>query len=120
MRDSTLEQFTCLKQQLAQERDSIISRLADINAVLGAGEAVSAPSRESSDSQLTRKAVYTPREGSLPAKILAALGKAGDCMRVKDIAIAVKGSPMLVSQACAMLRRKRALKRRGRGSFALP
>lgn len=119
MKDSTLEQFARLKRQLVQERDSIISRLADINAVLGGGEAVSAPSSESSDSQPTRKAAYTPREGSLPAKIIAALEKAGDSMRVKDIAAAVKGSPMLVSQACAMLRRKRALKRRGRGSFAL-
>jgi hypothetical protein len=121
MKDSTLEQFARLRQQLAQERDSIVSRLAAIREVLGGGGATrSTASSASRSTRFSRKAAYTPREGSLPAKILAALGKAESAMQVKDIAAAVKKSPALVSQACVLLKRKGGLKRKGRGAYALP
>ena len=119
MKYSALQQFARLKQQLVQERDSIISRLAAINQVLSGGESIPTPVSASTDSGSSRKSAYTPREGSLPAKILAAVGKAGYSMRVKDIAAAVKKSPVLVGQACIVLKRKGGLKKQGRGAYAL-
>jgi hypothetical protein len=120
MKDSTLEQFARLRHQLAQERDSIISRLDAINGVLGDGATLSTASSAPRSTRFSRKAAYTPREGSLPAKIVAALGKAGNAMQVKDIAAAVKKSPALVSQACVLLKRKGGLKKKGRGAYVLP
>ena len=117
MKHSALEQFARLKQQLVQERDSITSRLAAINGVLG--DASSTPSSELTAPPSSSKVAYVPREGSLPAKILAALGKAGLSMQVKDIAAAVTKRPVLVSQSCVMLKRKGRIEKTGRGAYAL-
>ncbi len=118
MKLSAVQQFARLKQQLSQERDSIVSRLAAINEVLGGGESIPVPAkRASTPSKSPQQTAYTPREGSLPAKILEAVGNAGTAMRVKEIAAAVKKSPMLVSQACLMLKRKGGLKKQGRGAY---
>ena len=123
MKYSALEQFARLKQQLTQERDRVVARLAAINQVLGAGEGVSAPVPPRNDDENVPHSStmdgYSPREGSLPARILAEVAKTGTPMRVKDIATALKKPPMLVSQACIMLKRKRGLKRSGRGTYAL-
>jgi len=123
MKYSPLGQFARLKQQLTQERDTIVARLAAINEVLGSEEVMSAPLPQSNDTGSAPQAQptegYTPREGSLPARILAEVAKAGGPMRVKDIAAALKKPAVLLSQACLLLRRKRLLKRRGRGAYAL-
>jgi hypothetical protein len=116
MKDALL-QFQALKTRLSAERESIQNRLAAINAVLESGEAAISPVVPASTTHSPSD--YTPRAGSLPARILRALEKNGPAMQVKDIAGAVKGDRLLVTQACLMLVSKGKLAREGRGQYSL-
>jgi hypothetical protein len=129
-----LQQYQTLQAKLSMERQRIQDRLAAINAVLGQGR-VGAPGAATGGSRSLGKlageylenqlgehgqaSAYTPRKGTLPAKILKALEMSGTAMQVKDIAAAVKGKPVLVSQACLMLLSKGSIKREGRGHYSL-
>ena len=115
----TLKRYARLREALVSEKAKIESRLAEINSVLEPGAApASAPAAPvpSSSKELVG---YTPRRGSLPARILKALEKAGAPMQVQNIASAVKKKPVLVSQGCLLLLKKGRLRREGRGQYSL-
>ncbi len=125
-----LQQFTRLREALVAEKATIEARLAAINAVLEPG---AAPAKAVTLTKAAWRSLdkitadylekdlggYTPRKGSLPAKILRTLDKSGAPMQVKDIAAAVKGKAMLVNQACLMLLKKCRLRREGKGQYSL-
>jgi hypothetical protein len=116
-----LQQFQTLKTKLSAERESIQNRLAAINAAMGYtdGASLSAPVAMPDPTATGNASGYTLRNGTLPAKVLKALGKGGTAMQVKDIAAAAKASGVLVNQACVMLLKKGNLKREGRGQYSL-
>jgi DNA replication initiation complex subunit (GINS family) len=124
MKDA-LRQYQTLKAKLTAEREQIQNRLAAINAVLDSvgssmGAAPVATSRRKGNSNAKPgPSGYTPRKGSLPAKILGALEKSGGAMKVKDLATAVRARAVLVSQACLNLLSKGRLKREERGQYSL-
>jgi hypothetical protein len=116
-----LQQFQTLKTKLSAERESIQNRLNAINAVLGSMDNATAPAlvAEPSSTTTSNASGYSPRKGTLPAKILKVLEKNGTAMQVKGIAAAAKRSGVLVNQACVMLLKKGNLKREGRGQYSL-
>ena len=121
MKSDLLEKYATLKIKLTEERQYIVNRLAAINAVF-AGETPieSAPAvRKTKGNGQAQSSGYVPRAGTLPSKILRALGKDGRPMRVKDIALAVKKRPLLVNQGCLVLLKKGNVKRVGRGEYSL-
>src|SRR5690349_16413835 len=120
-----LKEYARLRDALLSEKATIVARLDAINAVLETGAppaftATKVPSSSldkiASDYLETKLAAYySPRKGTLPAKILKTLEKRGPAMPVKVIAAAVKDRAVLVNQACIMLLKKGRLKRQGRG-----
>jgi hypothetical protein len=120
MKDA-LQQFRTLKAKLSAEREHIQNRLSAINSVLEAGGVETAPTTVIKPAQTStpNASDYSPRKGSLPAKILRAFQKNGTAMLVKDVVAAVKGNRVLVGQACLMLLRKGNLKPEGRGQYSL-
>jgi hypothetical protein len=120
MKDA-LQRFQALKAKLSAERKSIQNRLAAINSVLESGgvEMVPTPVVKPNLTSASNTIGYTPRKGSLPAKILKAFEKRGTAMQIKDIVAAVKRNRVLVSQACLMLLRKGNLRREVRGQYSL-
>jgi hypothetical protein len=126
MKIDALKQFARLREALISEKTAIEARLQELNGVLGAepAQTVAAPTTTSLHKVATdylekNLAGYTPRPGTLPAKILKTLEKSGSGMQVKDIAAAVKGKAMLVNQACLVLLKKGRVRREGRGLYAL-
>src|SRR4051812_39174962 len=128
MKNDLLNQFTRLREALDSEKATIEARLAAINGVLGTGTALTLTATNVASSSLDKLAAdylekelfgYTPRKGSLPAKILKALETRGTAMQVKDIALAVKGKTMLVSQGCLLLLKKGRVRREGWGQYSL-
>src|SRR6478609_4746569 len=106
-----LKQYARLRDTLLSEKVQIESRLNAINGVLeaaptGASVAARSLDRVAGEHLDTTLSGYTPRPGTLPAKILKALATNRTGMQVKDIAIAVKTKPALVSQSCLMLLKK--------------
>src|SRR5689334_16662606 len=128
MKNDLLNQSTRLREALVSEKATIETRLAAINDVLGKETAPTFTAATIASSSLDKLSAdylekellgYTPRKGSLPAKIVKTLEKSGAAMQVKDIALAVKGKTMLVSQACLLLLKKGRVRREGRGQYSL-
>src|ERR1043166_1589309 len=130
MRIDPLKQYARLREALVSEQAAIETRLAAINAVLETRgtstsgltfptTATRALDTMAADYLETKLGGYSPRKGSLPAKILRALEKRGTAMEVKDISAAVKKKPLLVNQACLLLLKKGRLKREGRGQYSV-
>ena len=114
--NDALQQFQILKTKLVADKERIQNRLAAINAVLeGEPSSIQNPAAV----RVRKASGYAPRPRTLPAKILKTLEKSASPMRVKDLAAAVKGRAVLVSQACSMLSSKGCLRREGRGKYSL-
>jgi hypothetical protein len=90
--NDVLQEYRSLRAQLLAERESVQKRLTALNAVLETAE-TSLPSIEKLSKPTSENAsTYTPRKGTLPAKILKTLEKGELAMQVKNIAAAVKGN----------------------------
>ena len=119
MKNDLLRKYATLKTKLTEERQYIVNRLAAINAVLVGETPMEAEAPESKGNGQSQTIGYVPRAGTLASKILRALRKDGGPMRVKDVASAVKKSPLLVNQGCLLLMKKGNVKRVGRGEYTL-
>src|SRR5579862_2807021 len=119
MKNDLLQKYATLKTKLTEERQYIVSRLAAIDAVLAGETPMETAVPESKGNGQPQVSGYVPRAGTLASKILGALRKNGGPMRVKDIASAVKKSPLLVNQGCLLLMKKGNVRRVGRGEYTL-